>query len=284
VTNLQLASPIFLANIEISKDADGRFCLNDLHRASGGAKRHQPSNWLRLDQTKELIEELRKSLNLSVPGIPGTERIKDLEPVVTARGFVDQGTFVTKELVYAYAMWVSPAFNLRVIRTFDKWVAQQVQDLTRSLDQARTQLALPDPAEFVPVKRVRELEDHVSALQGTLYRKRQTAEQRARFKREFETWAARNGVPMAKPSGYVADVFLSRKQLLEYFELEDTPGNMERLYDKMDTLKWLGASYAGELGFLHDTIFLRNYWKSFMQKDSLDDIPERWRFLFRLKG
>ncbi|KOR28952.1 KilA, N- domain-containing protein, partial [Achromatium sp. WMS3] len=41
--------------------------MNDLHKASGGAKRHQPSNWLALQQTIELIEEL------STPGIPGVE-------------------------------------------------------------------------------------------------------------------------------------------------------------------------------------------------------------------
>lgn len=92
--------------------ADGLYSLNDLHRASGGQKKHQPSNFLRLDQTKELINELVSSSDMRIT------------PVKSVKGnFSDgltQGTYVCKELVYFYAMWVSPAFTLMVIRFFDR--------------------------------------------------------------------------------------------------------------------------------------------------------------------
>lgn len=55
--------PIIIENISIRQDEQGRYCLNDLHKASGGEKRHQPSDWLRLQQTIELIEELFDSGN-----------------------------------------------------------------------------------------------------------------------------------------------------------------------------------------------------------------------------
>ena len=94
--------------VSVRRDLDGRFCLNDLHRAAGGEKRHQPSNWASLSQTQELIAEIS-----SAPDITGAV------PIVTIAGGNNQGTFVCKELVYSYAMWISPKFNLKVIRTFD---------------------------------------------------------------------------------------------------------------------------------------------------------------------
>lgn len=109
---------ITISNVTIRQDLTGRYCINDLHRAAGGEKRHQPSDWLRNQQTQELITELAS------PGIPGDEQN---QPVISVQGSPDTGggTFVVKELVYAYAMWISPKFHLQVIQTFDKVMEDQ---------------------------------------------------------------------------------------------------------------------------------------------------------------
>ncbi|MEW6460368.1 MAG: KilA-N domain-containing protein, partial [Pseudomonadota bacterium] len=53
-------SALTIAGIEIHQDQDGRFSLNDFHRAAGGEKRHAPNEWLRNTQAQELVSELGK--------------------------------------------------------------------------------------------------------------------------------------------------------------------------------------------------------------------------------
>lgn len=79
------------------------YCLNDLHKASGGSKTHQPSNFIRLQVTQDLIKEISCS--------------SDVRNVIKVIPKV--GTYICKELVYSYAMWISPKFHLIVIRAFD---------------------------------------------------------------------------------------------------------------------------------------------------------------------
>ncbi|MDP0333915.1 KilA-N domain-containing protein [Glaesserella parasuis] len=79
-------------------------CLNDCHQASGNLQKHKPVLFLRLDSTKELIEEIQKE-------DPTTQ------PLKTLRG-TQGGTYACEELVLAYAMWISPKFHLVVLRAF----------------------------------------------------------------------------------------------------------------------------------------------------------------------
>ena len=99
---------ISIVNTTVRMDEDGRYCLNDIHKAAGGASKDQPSLFLQLDATAALAGEIsnsRDSLNKT--------------PISSKVGRYG-GTYVCKELVYAYAMWISPSFSLKVIRAFKR--------------------------------------------------------------------------------------------------------------------------------------------------------------------
>ena len=99
---------ISICNTSI-RQFNGLYSINDLHKAAGSEKRHQPSDWLRTQQTTDFIAECEKTGN----------------PVILKKqGF---GTFVCKELVIHYAMWISPSFSLQVIRCFLDTVSGSLQ-------------------------------------------------------------------------------------------------------------------------------------------------------------
>lgn len=97
----------------IRQNENGLYHINDLYRASGGNPRNQPSNFLRHSQTLDMIEVLNSSYMMSLP-----------VEVKEGRG---GGTYVCKELVYAYAMWVSAEFSLRVIHAYDALVQGELE-------------------------------------------------------------------------------------------------------------------------------------------------------------
>ena len=103
-----------ISGISIKQDSHGRFCLNDLHKAAGGENKHRPSLWVENQQTKSLISELE-----SEAGIPA---------LVSLKGGKVSGTFAAKELVYAYAMWISANFHIAVIRAYDSLVNSKLHE------------------------------------------------------------------------------------------------------------------------------------------------------------
>ena len=113
---------------------DGLYSLNDLHRASGNDKKHKPANFMRLENTKGLIDEIGRCSDMS----NGTN--STAYKVIQGGNSEQQGTFVCRELVYSYAMWISPSFQLLVIRAFDSiankhnQLSQRLNDLCHDLN------------------------------------------------------------------------------------------------------------------------------------------------------
>ncbi|GBQ19435.1 KilA-N domain-containing protein [Gluconacetobacter sacchari DSM 12717] len=107
-------TPLTILSTSVRQDAGGRYCLNDCHRAAGALDKDAPAQWLRTETAKKLIAELETMQECTV-----SETAE--KPVVTVPGR-NGGTYAVKELVYAYAMWISPAFHLTVIRAFDALV------------------------------------------------------------------------------------------------------------------------------------------------------------------
>jgi len=95
---------------------DGLYSLNDLHQASGGAAKHQPALFVRLDTTQALIQEIHSTDSQSAA-------------INTINGGRYRGTYACRELVIAYAAWISAAFHLKVIRVFLDTVAPAQQAL-----------------------------------------------------------------------------------------------------------------------------------------------------------
>lgn len=140
-----------LASLPIRFDDEGRVCLNDLHKASGGLEKNKPTFWLRNDKTRALIEEfdrtnfdrcadlhtanMKHGLNSANsqslpmgseikgadlhllpegPEIKGTDLSLLPKPAVKIVEGRNGGTWIIKPLVYSYAMWVSPKFHRMV--------------------------------------------------------------------------------------------------------------------------------------------------------------------------
>lgn len=116
------SQPLVIGEFTIRQDDDGRYCLNDLHKASGGDKKHQPAYFIRNQQTKDLVNEIVNSANLQSLENDLTSNMS-IDPIKKMEG-VKGGTYVVKELVYSYAMWISAKFHLMVIRAYDAMVME----------------------------------------------------------------------------------------------------------------------------------------------------------------
>ena len=112
---------ITLFNVTIRTDADGRYCLNDLHKAamaSGNATESQrPGSFLQGSPAQAFLQALNETATAVA--------------VKTTTGR-NGGTYATELVALRYAGWISPKVEVEVYRTFQK-VANADEDLTHDL-------------------------------------------------------------------------------------------------------------------------------------------------------
>ena len=120
---------VVIGDITIEQDDEGRYCLNDVHEASGASSTYAPGQWARYD-AQGLVEEL----------IVGNPTIEPLASKAGRHG----GTFAIKELVYAYAMWISPVYHLKVIQAYDRMVTDGV-----AVHENAAQALLDNPLKYL---------------------------------------------------------------------------------------------------------------------------------------
>lgn len=145
---------LVINNTTITTDSDGRFSLNDLHSAAGGKKKHQPNLFLR----QESVAEVERIL---------TEQKCGFKPIERKRGRYNGGTWVCKELVYKYAMWISPEFEVKVIQTFDALMSgnfapitmQDMNDLVKKIESDKNVASMcgSELAKYKKVKKQNEI-------------------------------------------------------------------------------------------------------------------------------
>ena len=121
-----------VCNVNVNQK-DAMYSLNDLEKvaiANGTTKDIRPSEWMSLQTTQEAIDILTKE----------NPAIKVIESKAGRYG----GTFACKELVYAYAMWVSADFLIHVIRAYDAMHTASTEEQTRLRDRQTARLECHD--------------------------------------------------------------------------------------------------------------------------------------------
>lgn len=99
---------IILLSTKIRRDAEGRYSLNDLHKAAmanGKATESQrPGNFLLSDSVQAFAQVLTDAKNLA--------------SVVSVKGGTNQGTYADELVAIRYAAWIDPAFEVQVYQAF----------------------------------------------------------------------------------------------------------------------------------------------------------------------
>lgn len=103
----------------ITRDADGRLRLNDIHSAAGFSKNQGPADWMRLSTTHKRIERL---LELNT-GKSRNWAKNDFRAVCYTKRGAGGGTYADPRLALDYAEYLSPKLAIEVKEVFLRYKA-----------------------------------------------------------------------------------------------------------------------------------------------------------------
>lgn len=213
MSNLQILSS------EI-RQTNNLYSLNDLHKASGAEEKHTPNRFMRRDHTKALITEINQTPEMALAqksSQSGNSRLA----LKTIKGGKSPGTYACKELVYAYAMWISPKFHLHVIRAFD--ALQQTANEPSQKPLKLVDKPLPDDLQKL-------LDERVSLFTGKAYQQiKRDLEERAkdafsrgsRYMEYFTEWGAESKLALISSNDIQSISAFSKVVINELNELNE---------------------------------------------------------------
>ncbi len=135
--------------VDVRVDVAGRYCLSDLHKASGKIPKHRPHQFLRIKKARNLIKQVESETGLHAVAVEWAVN-----------------SYAVKDIVLAYAHWISPLFYSAVIhacggraggqpslsvgrKQFPKSMRQRFL-LTIDSDGTSSCVSVPDDAYIVP--------------------------------------------------------------------------------------------------------------------------------------
>lgn len=116
---------VTIDDTQVRTDAQGRYCLNDLHKAAianGKATDSQrPAEFLKAAKVQEFIAALDADTQCdesrSAENIGNAKKSTSVKSTI---GGKSPGTYAVELVAIRYAAWIDPGFEIRVYRTFQK--------------------------------------------------------------------------------------------------------------------------------------------------------------------
>lgn len=99
---------IAIEGVKVRQDDEGRYCLNDLHKAAMAAGKatlsQRPGEFLKTGSVSAFAQTLTDA--------------KKSASVITVRGGKGQGSYGVELVAIRYAAWLDPSFEIQVYETF----------------------------------------------------------------------------------------------------------------------------------------------------------------------